>query len=210
MQQRTVTSFTKNMSGSTNNRPGPDHDGDIARILDRVRAREPGAVDDLIAYVREDLYRTAAAKLRGSPGAIDPTALVHDAFVKMFASREPTWENRRHFFMAASRAMRDVLVDHSRRDGAKKRGGGVVHIEFTDHHAEPAETLTPHRVLELDEVLKILEDKHPDWADIVRLRFFAGLTEAEIAEVLGTSTATVGRHWSATKDWLLEKLRDEP
>ena len=133
------------------------------------------------------------------------TALVHEAYLRLVGSADVArWDHRGHFFGAAAEAMRRILVDSARRKRAEKHGGGKYRIAL--HSAVTAEALDPDSLLDLDEALTAFEAADPEKAALVRLRFFAGLSESEAAECLGLSRATASRHWTFARAWLLERL----
>ncbi len=182
----------------------PESD-DITRILAEI-GESPHAAERLIEVVRDDLRRRAALQLRASsgPSTLDPTALVHEVYVRLFGRVEtPTWEDRSHFFFAASRAMHDILVERARRATRIKRGGDRSRVPLEPHHATAKEA---RLFLELHEVLTRLEQVSARRAAIVRLRFYCGISLEEIAESMGISRSTVWREWAVTKVWLIEKL----
>lgn len=184
---------------------------DITQILADAAAEAPGAAERLIELVREDLRARASYQLRRSstPATLEPTALVHEAYLRMFGQKEetPTWQNRGHFFFAASRAMQDILVDRARRATRIKRGGERSRVPL---HADLAAVRDAERFLELHEVLARLEKLSELRASIVRLRFYCGIGTDEIAESLGLSRATIWREWTVTKLWLKERLGIDP
>ncbi len=150
----------------------------------------------------------AAAKMaRLGPGqTLQATALVNEAYLKLAGGRE-AWKGRAHFFGAAARAMRNIIVDQVRRKSAAKHGGGQRRVEIDTRIAAPSST-DPDRILDLDRALLRLEVEQPRAAHVVDLRFFAGLSDDETAEALGISTRTVYREWSYAKAWLRRELAD--
>lgn len=181
-----------------------DNPGDITILLRSVHEGSPGAADRLLSLVYQKLKQIARNRVReGGPSDIEPTTLVHEAYIKLFRKQDSTWENRHHFFWAAARAMRDILVDNARRRHADKRGGNRRHLSLDD---ECAGTEGAKDLLEIDEAMKRLEVVHPRAAQIVMLRFFAGLTREQIAEVTGVSASEVWREWNFAKAWLLAEV----
>lgn len=182
----------------------PDHQADeITRVLNAAAAGEDGAESRLLPLVYEELRALAAAMMvRTPPGnTLQPTALVHEAYMRIGGDIDPNWDGRRHFFFAASRAMRDILVEQARRKGRKKHGGGRKHEG--DVEGVVIEVDTPvDDVLLLDAALRRLEQDEPEIADVVLLRYFSGLTVEETAEVLAVSAPTVKRRWRYAKAWL--------
>jgi RNA polymerase sigma factor (TIGR02999 family) len=165
---------------------------------------------ELLPAVYAELRRLAAALSgRLPPGqTLQPTALVHEAFLRLVGDRDPGWNGRRHFFGAAARAMRDILVEQARRKGAHKHGGGARRVELTEGLAiiePPADDL-----LAVDEAIQKLQAEKPHLAEIAMLRYFAGLSADETAAVLGMSTSTLAREWRFARAWLVRQLGDAP
>ena len=142
--------------------------------------------------------------LENSGISLDATELVHEAYVNLFHGQEPRWENRAHFFTAAAEAMRRILIQQARRKGRLKRGGDLQRVSFESS----AGKLDPRAesLLELDRALERLEERDPKMAEVVKLRYFAGLSVPETAQALGTSPRTVNRHWTAARAWLYQEL----
>jgi RNA polymerase sigma factor (TIGR02999 family) len=172
-------------------------------------ARGDGAMlDALFPLVYAELRRLArAARARGAGETLCTTALVHEAYLKLAPSAGAGWEGRAHFFGAAARAMRQLLVDAARRHGRAKRGGGVREVTLGDDAA--AAPARGDELLALDEALDRLAALDARQARVVELRFFAGLTSQEAAEVLGVSVPTVERDWRAARAWLRLAMRAE-
>ena len=171
----------------------------------------PGqAAADLLPAVYAELRRLAAVlSQRLPPGqTLQPTALVHEAYLKLVRDQDPGWEGRRHFFGAAAQAMREILVDQARRKASRKRGGSRQRVELTEGLAliePPADDL-----LALDEALQRLQAEEPRLAEIVLLRYYAALTVEETAAALGLSVSTVTREWRRARAWLAGRLKMEP
>ena len=166
--------------------------------------RRPAA--DLLPEVYAELRRLAAALTAGGrPGqTLQPTALVHEAFLRLMGDRDPGWEGRRHFFGAAAQAMRQILVEQARSRGARKRGGDSRRVELAEGLAfiePPADD-----VLALDEAVQALQADEPELAEVVLLRYFSGLSVEETAAVVGTSPSTVKRDWRRARAWLSRRL----
>jgi RNA polymerase sigma factor (TIGR02999 family) len=171
-------------------------------------AVQPAA--ELLPVVYAELRRLAAALAgRLPPGqTLQPTALVHEAYLRLVGDQDPGWNGRRHFFGAAARAMRDILVEQARRKGATKRGGGARRVELTEGLAiiePPADNL-----LAVDEAIQKLRAEKPHLAEIAMLRYFAGLSAEETAVVLGVSASTLAREWRFARAWLARQLGDAP
>jgi RNA polymerase sigma factor (TIGR02999 family) len=181
---------------------------EITRILAAIGAGDPDAAGRLLPLVYEELRALAARKLAGeAPGqTLQPTALVHEAYLRLLGPGEPpAYRDRGHFFAAAATAMRRILVDQARRKRAAKRGGGWGRQELEGVAApEPDEDL-----LALEEVLQKLAARDPQKARLVELRYFAGLTGEQAAEVLGISPTTADRHWKFARAWLRAELRGD-
>ena len=167
-------------------------------------------MDRLLPLVYDELRRVAGARLRKEPDAqtLQPTALVHEAYLRLIGSSRPTPQNRAHFFAIAARLMRQILVDHARRRRARKRGDGDTAITLAEPVLAPGMDVVD--LLALDEALVALKAVDRRLSDVVELRFFAGLTIDDAAEALDVSTATVERDWTVAKAWLYERLSRPP
>ncbi len=178
-------------------------DGDVTVLLRAVKDGTPGAADRLMSLVYENLKKIARNRAVVSGDGFEATTLVHEAYLRLFGKDDISWENRHHFFWAAARAMRDILVERARRQGAEKRGGGKRTVRLDDDvpHAGEAESL-----LDIHEAIGRLEKVHPDAAHLVILRFFAGLTREQVAEVTGLSSSAVWREWNFAKAWLMADI----
>jgi RNA polymerase sigma factor (TIGR02999 family) len=187
---------------------------DVTRILNAIHEGDPHAASQLLPLVYEELRRLAAQKLaRETPGqTLDATALVHEAYLRLVASgdasalREPSWDSRGHFFAAAAEAMRRILIDNARRKRRPKHGGGRQRVALAE--ALPAPESRPD-LLALDEALTRLAEQEPAKAQLVKLRYFAGLSLEEAAACLGISPATAKRWWAVARAWLYATLADE-
>jgi RNA polymerase sigma factor (TIGR02999 family) len=173
---------------------------------------EPGMqpAAELVPVVYAELRRLAATMAgRLPPGqTLQPTALVHEAYLRLVGDQDPGWSGRRHFFGAAARAMRDILVEQTRRKGAQKHGGGGHRVELTEGLAiiePPADDL-----LAVDEAIRKLQAERPHLAEIASLRYFAGLSVDETAAVLGISASTLAREWRFARAWLARQLGQAP
>jgi RNA polymerase sigma factor (TIGR02999 family) len=161
---------------------------------------------ELLPEVYAELRRLAASLTgRLRPGqTLQPTALVHEAYLRLVRGQDPGWEGRRHFFGAAARAMREILIEQARRKDSRKRGGGARRVELSEGLAliePPAED-----VLALDEAIGQLRAEWPHLAEVVQLRYYAGLSVEETAEVVGRSVSTVTREWRFARAWLAGRL----
>jgi RNA polymerase sigma factor (TIGR02999 family) len=181
---------------------------EITRILSAIDAGDPHAAEQLLPLVYHELRQLAAQKLaREAPGqTLDATALVHEAYLRLVGcdAKRP-WDNRGHFFAAAAEAMRRILIENARRKRSLKHGGDRQRVELDE-----AFTLarSPIDVLALDEALERFAQQEPLKAELVKLRFFAGLTLPQIAKVLGISLATAERYWTYARVWLYAELND--
>jgi RNA polymerase sigma factor (TIGR02999 family) len=180
--------------------------GEITRILAALQGGDREAFGAVFPLVYDELRRMARHRMRGErPGhTLSPTALVHEAYLKLAGLERIEWRNRAQFFALAAQAMRQVLVDHALKRKTQKRGGGQVHVTLEDGvhgHTPPVE-----EILALDEVLKRLEALHERRARVVVCRFFAGMEVEETAAALGVSEATVKRDWSVARAWLNREL----
>jgi RNA polymerase sigma factor (TIGR02999 family) len=167
------------------------------------------ALDRLVPLLYDDLRRVARHHLRQErPGhSLQPTALVHEVFLRLVDVNRMTLKSRTHFFALSARLMRQILVDHARRRQAERRGGGATVISLDEAPGAAAPASTPSvDVLALDEALDVLSSFDIQQCRVVELRFFAGLNIAEAAEALGVSTATVEREWAMAKAWLHQRL----
>ncbi len=179
----------------------------ITQVLDRVMRKEPRAAEELLPLVYRELRRLAQSRLSHlEPGqTLQATALVHEAWIRVVGNGDPGWECRAHFFGAAAQAMRNILVEQSRRRASLKRGGDRRRVDQEDV-SEPAMSAPVENVLELDEALQRLEQRDALKARLVELRFFTGLSMPEVAEVLGLPLTRVEREWRFTRAWLQREV----
>ncbi|WP_437972849.1 ECF-type sigma factor [Sorangium sp. So ce295] len=203
------------MNASDRRAPGPSAGEAITGLLHAAQEGQRDAADALLRAVYAELKTIALARVRHlrAGQTLGPTALVHEAYEKLFRDGEARFQSRAHFFGAASQAMRDLLVDYARHKAARKRGGDQVRVPEEDMHELPlALDLPVEDLLALDDALRKMSQEHPRKAEIVMLRYFAGLTEDEIAELSGVTTRTVERDWRFAKAWLYRALHggDEP
>ena len=182
---------------------------DVTLLLSQIASGEDGAKARLLAVVYDELRGMARQRMAGLPPGqtLQPTALVHEAFVKLLGNKaEVAFENRRHFFGAASQAMREIIVDACRRRTAHKRGGGRVPAELTPGLAVPAVSAAPEDVLSVDAALSQLAADHPRAAEVVSMRYFAGLSVEEIANSLGVTPRTIEREWRFARAFLHDAI----
>lgn len=178
----------------------------------RIGACESHEAAEILPLVYAELRRLAASQLgRLRPGqTLQPTALVHEAYLKLVGNRDPGWGGRGHFFGAAAQAMREIIVDHLRRKFAQKRGGGRPAEELDTAIAVAAGDLRIDDALAVDAALKKLEAEHPRQARVVVMRYFGGLSEDEIARALDVTSRTVERDWRFASAYLHAALTAEP
>src|SRR5262245_42247179 len=184
---------------------------EITRVLHLAAQGDSRAAEDLLPLVYDDLRRLAAQKMaREPPGhTLTPTSLVHEAYLRVAgAGGEQDWANRKHFFAAAAEAMRRILVENARRKRALKRGGEQVRHDVAELPIAAPDT--DDNLLAVHEALDRLAAVEPARAEVVKLRFFAGMTIEQAAEVLGISTATADRYWVYARAWLYEDITRQP
>jgi len=191
----------------------PSDRGQITRILSMTEGLDRAeALDCLLPLVYDELRMIAAAHLRGERQGhtLQATALVHEAYARLVGTDAPPWRSRAHFFHAAAEAMRRILIDHARSCSRMKRGGGRARVELDDalEDARFADWPDPDELLAVDEAMRRLEEQDPRAADVVRLRYFAGLSVDETASALDVSVRTVMREWAYAKAWLRDALGD--
>jgi RNA polymerase sigma factor (TIGR02999 family) len=180
----------------------------VTELLVRSREGDTGALDRLVPFVYDELRAIAHGQLRGErPGhTLSTTALVNEAYLRLVDQRRADWQDRRHFFAVAARMMRRVLVDYARKRGARKREGAKSLVPLED--ALVAVEQESELLLSLDEALTRLASRDARLVQVVELRFFAGLTEEETAEILGVSARTVRYDWVKAKGWLYRELAE--
>lgn len=183
---------------------------EITRILEGVARGESDSAARLLPLVYDELRRLARARMaRLGPGhTLTPTELVHEAYLRIVGGKNDSFEGRRHFFFAVSRAMRDLIVEGARRKGSLKRGGNYLRLPVEVAELTTVESQTD--LLDLDLALQKLERESPDRAQVVVLSYFGGLTHPEIAEIMGLSRATIERRWNYARTWLRRELSRHP
>ncbi|HPF38989.1 MAG TPA: ECF-type sigma factor [Phycisphaerae bacterium] len=189
----------------------PQPDIDATRLLARVNDGDSSAANALLPLVYAQLRAIAGGYFRGEPAdqTLQPTALVHEAYLKLVRSTESDWQSRMHFCAVAATAMRQILQDRARRRRARKRGGGAQREPLTDQIQTPANGATLD-ILTLNDALEKLEELSPRKARIVELRFFGGLTIEQVASVLDVSHTTIENEWRVARAWLSRELGEEP
>jgi RNA polymerase sigma factor (TIGR02999 family) len=183
---------------------------EVTRILSAIQQGDPSAAEQLLPLVYDELHRLAAAKMaQERPGqTLQATALVHEAYLRLVDGAEARhWDTRGHFFAAAAEAMRRILINRARDKGRQKRGGGSQRLELD--RLAVADKATDEETLAVDEALRRLERHNRPCADVVKLRFFAGLTMDEAAAALGIAPRTAHRHWAFARAWLYDALRQD-
>jgi RNA polymerase sigma factor (TIGR02999 family) len=180
---------------------------DVTRILSQIESGDPSAAEHLLPLVYDELRKLAASKLanENTGHTLQATALVHEAYVRLLDGDPGRhWDGRGHFFSAAAEAMRRILVDSARKKQSLRRGGSAKRLPL--ELVEPSSLTPDGNLLALDEALARLEKLDKTKADLVKLRYFAGLTIPQAAEALGVSTTTANRYWAYARAWLHEEL----
>lgn len=180
---------------------------EVTHILNAIQKGEAKVTEELLPLVYEELRKLAAHKMAGeSPGhTLQPTALVHEAWMRLVRSNEQSWENRAHFFGAAAEAMRRILVEHARRKQSLKRGGGAERVELNESVLVLA--APPEELLAVHEALDKLAREDPAAAELVKLRYFVGVTMEEAASALGLGKRTAENLWTYARVWLHREIR---
>jgi len=199
-----------NASGILTGRANPfcEFMSDATLLLTAVEQGDPHAAEKLLELVYEELRRLANSKMaRETPDqTLQPTALVHEAWLRLVGDKNPKFENRAHFFSAAAEAMRRILIDRARRKLTQRHGGGHerVDLEGQDLAAPDAD----QQLLAVHEVLDKLAAEYPVQAEVVKLRYFAGMTNEETAQVLAISVSTVKNYWTFARTWIFQEIKN--
>jgi RNA polymerase sigma factor (TIGR02999 family) len=182
---------------------------EITLMLQAVRRGERQASEELLPLVYNELRHLAAARMaqEAAGQTLQATALVHEAWLRMVGERDQGWQNRAHFFGAASEAMRRILVDNARHKARIKHGGGQVRLDIDD--LELSGSTPDEKVLLINEALEQLQKEDPEKARIVVMKFFGGMTNQEVAENLGVTERTIERQWAYAKAWLFQLIRSQ-
>jgi len=182
---------------------------DITQVLQAIGRSEAGAAEQLLPLVYAELRRLAASRMAHelSGQTLQPTALVHEAWLRLVKDGDRTWQNRAHFFGAAAEAMRRILIERARHKSRLKHGGGQSRLNIED--LELAQTTPADKVLLVDEALAHLKEEDPELERIVMLKFFGGLSNEEIAEALRLSTRTLDRQWAYARAWLFRYISEQ-
>lgn len=186
-----------------------NHVSDATVMLAAINAGEAKAAEQLLVLVYDELRRLAASKLaREAPGqTLQPTALVHEAWLRLIGDHTPSFKDREHFFRACAEAMRRILIDRARRKHTVRHGGTYQRVDFEDFDlAAPA---VDNQLLAVNEALDKFALEHPVQAELVKLRYFAGLTNEEVSKVMGISVSTAKNYWNFSRAWLLNEIASE-
>lgn len=184
-----------------------ERDGhEITRLLQRVRDGSEGAADELFPFVYGELRQLARRQMAREPQGhtLQPTALVHEAYLRLLGSEEVEWKSRAYFFAAAAEAMRRILIEWARSKSRQKRGGDLLRTDLDEDALGQAPA--PETLLSLDRALDRLEERDGSMSDVVKLRYFAGLTVEETARALAISPRTVNRLWTGARAWLHREM----
>ena len=183
---------------------------EITRILDAIQRGEADSAEQLLPLAYKELRAIAGQKMQNERAGhtLQPTALVHEAYLRLLGpgGEEQVWDSKGHFFSAAAEAMRRILIESARKKNRLKRGGDVEHTTY--HESKLVFAVPDDEILEVDRALCKLEEKHPEFARVVKLRYFAGLTIPETASALGVSESTVQRTWASARAWLSREISD--
>jgi len=182
---------------------------DATVMLAAIEAGDSKAAEELLALVYNELRRLAASKLAGeAPGqTLQPTALVHEAWLRLVGERNPSFKDREHFFRASAEAMRRILIDRARRKHTVRHGGSYQRIEWNGF--DLAAPVADGQLLAINEALEKFAREHPVQAELVKLRYFAGLTNEEVSEVMDISVSTVKNYWTFSRAWLLNEIEEQ-
>lgn len=183
---------------------------EITRVLDEIQRGNERAAGELLPLVYEELRKLAAHKMASeAPGqTLQPTALVHEAWLRLTGDESKTWDNRGHFFAAAAEAMRRILIERARAKSRLRRGSRAEHVPL--EQVTIASDDPPDTVLAINEALVRLTVRDPFKAEVVKMRYFVGLSQDEIAQALGVSVPTVRRHWAIARAWLYAEIKSQP
>jgi len=183
---------------------------EFTRVLEQVQQGKEKAADELLPLVYEELRKLAANKMaREAPGqTLQPTALVHEAWLRLTGDESKTWDSRGHFFAAAAEAMRRILIERARAKSRLRRGSRAEHVPL--EHVTIASDDPPETVLAINEALERLAARDPFKAEVVKMRYFVGLSQDEIAHALSVSVPTIRRHWAIARAWLYAEMKPKP
>jgi RNA polymerase sigma factor (TIGR02999 family) len=180
---------------------------EVTQILGAMQQGDPKAASELLPLVYQELRRLAAARMANEAAGhtLQPTALVHEAWLRLVNADQQTWQNRAHFFSAAAEAMRRVLIESARRKRALRHGGGQQRLDI--HEVDVASEVKDDELLAVDDVLDRFAEQDKEKAELVKLRYFVGLSFEEAAEVLRISIPTAKRWWAYSRAWLYQEIR---
>lgn len=193
----------------------PSHEADTMSdatvMLAAIKAGDPKAAEDLLVLVYDELRRLAASKLAyEAPGqTLQPTALVHEAWLRLVGDHSPSFNDREHFFRASAEAMRRILIDRARRKHTRRHGGEYQRVAFEGFDLAAPSSVADDQLLAVNEALDKFALEHPVQAELVKLRYFAGLTNDEVSKVLGISVSTVKNYWNFSRAWLLNEIESQ-
>jgi RNA polymerase sigma factor (TIGR02999 family) len=206
VDENTIGAMRANELCSAHRRVGKMSDATV--MLAAMKAGDPKAADELLVLVYDELRRLAASKLaHEAPGqTLQPTALVHEAWLRLVGDRAPAFNDREHFFRASAEAMRRILIDRARRKRARRHGGEYQRVNFEGF--DPAAPAMDDQLLAVNDALDKLASEHPVQAELVKLRYFAGMTNEEVSEVMGISVSTAKNYWNFSRAWLLNAIED--
>jgi RNA polymerase sigma factor (TIGR02999 family) len=181
---------------------------DATVMLAAIKAGDSKAAEDLLVLVYDELRRLAASKLaREAPGqTLQATALVHEAWLRLVGDQSPSFNDREHFFRASAEAMRRILIDRARRKHTRRHGGEYQRVAFEGFDLAAPSSVAEDQLLAVNEALDKFALEHPVQAELVKLRYFAGLTNDEVSKVLGISVSTAKNYWNFSRAWLLNEI----
>lgn len=184
-----------------------EHTSNATVLLTALERGDPKAADKLLELVYQELRQLATRKMSQEPPnqTLQPTALVHEAWLRLVGSENPSFENRAHFFSAAAEAMRRILIDRARRRHTQRHGGGYQRVDLTE--SDLAAPQAEEEILVVNEALEKLAKTHPVQAEVVKLRYFGGRTNEEVAQILDISLSTVKNYWAFARAWLLQEIK---
>ncbi|MDB6053179.1 MAG: polymerase subunit sigma [Verrucomicrobiales bacterium] len=182
---------------------------EVTRILNSARQGDAKAADELLPLVYQELRKLAGHKMSGESAGhtLQPTALVHEAWLRLVGNNDKDWDNRGHFFAAASEAMRRILVDHARKKNSQKRGSGVSHEELDE--SSIVLTVPADELLAVNDALDALQAEDSDAAELVKLRYFVGMTMDECASAMNLAPRTAERLWAYARAWLKKEIKSK-
>ena len=187
--------------------PMPENISNATVLLNAMERGDPKAADELLDLVYQELRRLATRKLAQEPAGqtLQPTALVHEAWLRLIGSENPSFANRAHFYSAAAEAMRRILIDRARRRRTRRHGGGYERVDLED--ADLVAPQADDELLAVHDALDKLAREFPIQAEVVKLRYFGGRTNEEVAQILDISLSTVKNYWAFARAWLLQEIK---